>query len=87
MHRERLKQIKLKKEVIKKFCKVCGSELGKYRSAYCSEECSLIADNKSKSRIITEKKSVKPKLSISEICKLALAEHLSYGKYVAKYKL
>ena len=29
----------------------------------------------------------KPKLSISEICKLALAEHLSYGKYVAKYKL
>lgn len=80
-------------------CEICGKPLTEYSSyLYCSKECSLMAkrqmlkENSERNRQMREqaKKSAKPKgpkLSISEICKLALEEHLTYGEYVEKYKL
>lgn len=79
-------------------CAVCGKPLTSYRSyIYCSRECSVKASKNSSNQIYKQNSEInrqmakqrtsvkKPKLSISEICKLALAEHLSYGEYVEKY--
>ena len=79
-------------------CAVCGKPLTSYRSyIYCSRECSAKAAKNSSNQIYKQNSEInrqmakqknivkKPKLSISEICKLAFAEHLSYGQYVEKY--
>lgn len=77
-------------------CEVCGKPLTEFRSyLYCSKECSqkakrqMLKENSEINRQMAKPKrsakSKKPVLSISEICKLAMAEHLTYGQYVEKY--
>lgn len=79
-------------------CEVCGKPLTEYRSYnYCSKKCMQKAKklflkensdiNRQMAKPRRSKKSKGPKLSISEICKLAMEEHLSYGQYVEKYGL
>lgn len=70
-------------------CVICGKPTNRARTIkYCSKECY----EESRRRVFregrikkTEKKPKKPVLSISEICKLAAEEHLTYGQYVEKY--
>lgn len=77
-------------------CIWCGeSFLTKYKqSVYCSEECKKLARNKQRQLCyfahkndVKEKPVVKQKkkMTIEEVCKLAKAEGLSYGRYVEKY--
>ncbi len=75
-------------------CEECGKPLGAYSSShYCSKECSYEAtkrrlrEGKPASVVKEERKrkQKKPVLSIGEICRLAMAEHLTYGQYVEKY--
>lgn len=77
-------------------CEMCGKPLTDYRSyLYCSKECTqkakrqMLKENSEINRQMAKPKrsakSKKPVLSISEICKLAMAEHLTYGQYVEKY--
>ena len=88
-HHKQAKEERLERKK-KKSCTICGKPLGEYHSnLYCSKKCSCEA-NKRRLRENAEVKSIKPKkkkpkLSISEICKLAMEEHLSHGEYVKKY--
>lgn len=71
-------------------CMECGKPIGEYRSSvYCSKKCQYEASKRrlreSKPEKPKPKRQRKPKLSISEICKLAASEHLTYGQYVEKY--
>lgn len=74
-----------------KRCEVCGKIIVSNRlRKYCSRKCANKAKNLRNSVIpksIEIKKSLKPKLSISEINSLARAKGLSYGQYVSKYGL
>lgn len=85
-----------------KTCSICGKPLPKNKSRYCSKECSKKAYNKyigeyNKQRLKKPKTETKPEqkkqgipkkpLPFAEVCKLAREKGLSYGQYVAKYKL
>ena len=66
---------------IKFKCHICGKPLGSSQKKYCLACKEYISKP-------TEKLAPKKKrkvMSISEINRLALAEHLSYGEYVMKY--
>lgn len=83
-------------------CKRCGKEFtvtDNSRRVFCCDECRERWHIEQKSR---ERKAIKEEkasakrvkssrkkkvLSISEICKLAMEEHLSYGQYVERYGL
>lgn len=76
----------------RKRCQECGALFFSTANAqkFCSHKCA--AKQKGK----TDKKEIKvevhpsrvvPKLSIAEVVRRARAEGMSYGKYVAKYKL
>lgn len=75
----------------KKSCTICGKPLGEYHSnLYCSKECAYEATKRrlrenAEIKSIKPKEPKKPKLTISEVCRRAFAEHLSYGEYVKKY--
>lgn len=70
-------------------CVICGKPTNRAKTIkYCSKECYIEARKRMfrEARIKkAEKKPKKPVLSISEICRLAAAEHLTYGQYVEKY--
>lgn len=66
---------------IKKKCIICGKPLPVRRSKTCSDECARIWLEKRK---IIDKNHISP---LGVISVLAREEHLSYGRYVAKYKL
>ena len=84
-------------------CLVCGKELEGRKRRYCSDECyhkaqlkrqrflNEVEYKKSKAEVkeAPKKKRGRPKkkLSIADINKLARAEGLNYGQYVAKYGL
>ena len=75
-------------------CEICGKEYKPFsaRQKYCSTDCSREAYKRASRKvrhikIIEPKKKKPPTLSISDICRLAREEHMSYGKYVAKYGL
>ena len=86
-----------------KNCLVCGKELSGRQTKYCSDECRYKAQierqrslnyqeyKKPKADVVEapKKKRGRPKkkLSIADINKLARAEGLNYGQYVAKYGL
>lgn len=75
----------------KKSCTICGKPLGEYHSnLYCSKKCAYEATKRrlrenAEIKSIKPKEPKKPKLTISEVCRRAFAEHLSYGEYVKKY--
>lgn len=69
-------------------CKYCGASFEKNSPShvYCSKYCNdrygeLMAKSKEGAKVVTNKNN------ILEICKLAEAEGMSYGKYVAKHRL
>lgn len=79
-----------------KKCEICGKVFiaNNVRSLYCSEPCRqkgklLKKENSSKRKTgrTGKRKMEKDKRTINEINTAALAEHLSYGQYVAKYHL
>lgn len=85
--RKREKNLKRKANML---CMECGKPIGEYRSSvYCSKKCQYEASKRrlreSKPKKPKPKRQRKPKLSISEICRLAASEHLTYGQYVEKY--
>lgn len=76
---------------VQKKCRICGAILTGRQISCCSKEClkeserRRRAEQKQNEVIPMPKPRRKPKLSISEICRLALEEHLTYGQYVQKY--
>ena len=71
-----------------KDCENCGKSFvpTNSRSLYCCAKCR----EESKKLMKTQRKKTgmtKNNLSINEINKAALKEHISYGQYVAKYEL
>lgn len=73
-----------KRPKMHKYCYYCGAEVYG-RKFYCSAECKAAGRRlQPLKRIRTQPK---PKLSIDEINRLARDEGLTYGQYVAKYKM
>lgn len=76
-----------------KKCEICGKSFisNSARNLYCSEPCRqkgrLVKKEERKERELEKKKAIKDKRTIKQINEAALAEHLSYGQYVAKYHL
>ena len=76
-----------------KKCEICGKVFitNNVRNIYCSPPCRQKGRTYKKEELQErerEKKRAKSsKLTITQINELALAEHLSYGQYVAKYHL
>lgn len=68
---------------IKYKCQICGKPLEGNQKKYCFE-CSGKVHKPIEQKVEKPKKKRKV-LSISEINRRALAEHLSYGEYVMKY--
>lgn len=77
-------------------CNICGKMFeANGTRVYCSQTCSK--KGKANSNRVYKKENftigkarktyTKPKLSIAQVCKLAKAEGISYGKYVGKYGL
>ena len=64
-------------------CQMCGKPLEVHQKKYCSD-CSGKKHKPIEKKPAEKKRNV---LSISEINRRALAEHLSYGEYVMKYGL
>lgn len=65
-------------------CKYCGASFEKNSPShvYCNDRYGeLMAKSKEGAKVATNKNN------ILEICKLAEAEGMSYGKYVAKHRL
>lgn len=84
----------------KRLCVVCGADLKGNRKKYCSDKCRQKAEairlhEKRKAdyeeyksfKKIRPKKRTKPKMSLNEVMKRAKVEGLTYGQFVAKYKL
>ena len=79
-----------------KTCKVCGKLLTGNRYCFCSKECFEKAkasgrykhdgEQRKKPKTKSKQETKKP-LPFAEVCKLAREKGLSYGQYVAKYKL
>lgn len=72
-------------------CVICGKDFitETWRSKYCSYECKIEGAKKREAERLKELKGKHQqgkKLTIEEISALALAEHISYGQWVAKYK-
>ena len=79
-----------------KYCAVCGKEFKGRSYYYCSDECrQKVIEQRQKNRNRNEHKKVevkpkkrkKLKYTIEQVQKLARAEGLSYGQFVAKYGL
>ena len=72
-------------------CRICGKTfVAEYwKAKYCSYECKQDARKQRKKQQIEElrHRMDTKKLTIEDINELALAEHLSYGQFVAKYKI
>lgn len=72
-------------------CEVCGVLIGgNRRRRFCSQRCVNKARDLRQSALPKPKepkKSIKPKLSISEVNALARMENLTYGQYLSKYKV
>lgn len=70
-------------------CEICGKsyEAKNERSKYCSDRCRAKAAHERELDRLRYKQRAGKKLTIREINELALAEHISYGQYVAKYKI
>lgn len=74
-------------------CPECGALFfrGSNAQKFCSSECTEKHQQKLKKekeiKVEVHPSRVIPRLSISEVVRRARAEGLSYGKYVAKYKL
>ena len=72
-------------------CEECGKPLGEYHSSvYCSKKCCYEATKRrlrerTKDSKPKQRRKKQPKLTIGEICRLAMEEHLTYGQYVEKY--
>jgi len=71
-----------------KECENCGKTFvpTNSRSLYCCPTCREESKKRMKAQRERMEKT-KNNLTINEINALALAEHLSYGQYVAKYHL
>lgn len=77
-------------------CLICGNKLKGQQRQYCSDECKKKGKsklqherNKSiyKSVRIKSKVQHKPKMTVDEVVIKAREEGLTYGQYVAKYRL
>lgn len=71
-------------------CKVCGKEFQpvNWRQIYCGKECNIVANKRiQKERYRKEKTHRRGGLTIAEIALMARAEGLTYGQYVAKYRI
>lgn len=81
---ERREDIKILK------CQNCGGPItGNRKRKFCCEKCMHQYYYNHNGGLVAKKprkKKEKP-LSISEICKRAAEEHMSYGQYVTKYGL
>lgn len=71
-----------------KECENCGKlfALKNTRGLYCCEACREESKKRMKARRENTRKT-KSNMTINQINEKALAEHLSYGQYVAKYHL